>query len=165
MVHVGMDPEGNGGLFLGGTPWTGGLEVEPARIVNMTPPDGEDTIDPSTDWENPDNQYLVSIPQRKPFVVRLRFSRPLDPRTVDAAHFTVTKTGVVDFGGNVTSVNIPLAVSVTLTQTRMGEILVTMQPIGKPDPSAVYHVGVSETVRALDGRPLATGFDGSFTTR
>src|SRR5262245_1028569 len=149
------DDSGDGGAFLGGvrTAPAGGTP-DPPRIVNITPPDGESFIDPTTDWEDPDNQFTTPIPSRRSFVVRLRFSRPLDPRTVDAAHVTLKKTATLDSVGNETPVSVPVATGVWLSQSRMGEVLVEVTPFTNLDPQSKYAVEVLGTVKALDGTPL-----------
>jgi hypothetical protein len=156
------DDTGDGGLFLGGAqPTTTTGLPNPPRIVNVTPPAGETFIDRSTDWEDPDNQFTVPIPQRRLFVVRVRFSRPLDPRTVDAAHFTLTKTATFDSVGNATPVNVPTSVGVWLSQSRMGEVLVEITPFTNLDPQSRYRLDVLDTVKGLDGTPIdkASAFD------
>ena len=151
------DDTGDGGRFLGGLP--GGAATtstpEPPRVVNITPPAGETFIDRTTDWEDPDNQFTVPVPQRRLFVIRLRFSRPLDPRTVDDAHFTLTKTATIDSVGNVTPVTAPpSAISVWLAQRRMGEVVVEITPWTNLDPQSRYRLDVLGTVKGLDGTPL-----------
>jgi hypothetical protein len=144
---VSSDP-GDGGVFLGGTPRAGAAPADPPRIVNMTPPVGEALVDVTTDWEDPDNQFTVPIPQRKYFVVRLRFSKPLDPRTVDPAHFMLTTV----VGGS----SVP--VGTFLSQRRTGEVVVEIQPISNLNPGTAYRVQVLGTVKALDGTTLGTDF-------
>ena len=145
------DDTGDGGPFLGG----GAAPADPPRIVNITPPAGETFIDRTTDWEDPDNQYLVPVPGRRLFVIRLRFSRPLDPRTVDAAHFTLRKTATFDSVGNETPVDVPpTAIGVWLSQSRMGEVLVEITPFSILDPQSRYRLEVLGTVKGLDGTPL-----------
>jgi hypothetical protein len=157
--------DGAGGPFLGGTPWTGAPSAAAARVVNVTPPNGEIEVDPSTDWEDPDNQFTTPIPMRRKPVVRLRFSRPLDPRTVDAAHFTMTRTAVFDPFGNETPHQDPVAVDVVLAQSRLGEIRVELRPAAIFDPSSRFEVRVLATTRSLDGTPGASDFVSSFVTR
>ena len=149
------DDTGDGGLFLGGaqTSTTTGTP-EPPRVVNITPPAGESYVDVTTDWEDPDNQYLVPVPGRRLFSIRLRFSRPLDPRTVDAAHITLKKSATFDAVGNETPVSVPIGIGVWLSQTRMGEVLVEITPFTNLDPMSRYRVEVLGTVRGLDGTPL-----------
>jgi Big-like domain-containing protein len=150
------DDAGDGGPFLGGAqPSTTTGTPDPPRIVNVTPPSGETFIDRTTDWEDPDNQFTVPIPSRRLFVVRVRFSRPLDPRTVDAAHFTLTKTATIDALGNETPVTAsPSAVGVWLSQSRMGEVLVEITPVTNLDPQSRYRLEVLGTVKGLDGTEL-----------
>jgi hypothetical protein len=146
--------------FLGGAPaaTTTGTPEAP-RIVGVTPPPGETNVDRTTDWEDPDSQFLVPVPARKLFVIRLRFSRPLDPRTVDDAHFTLTKTATFDAVGNPTPVTAaPSAISVWLSQRRMGEVVVEITPWTNLDPMSRYRLDVLGTVKGLDGTPLGDSF-------
>jgi len=143
---------GDGGLFAGDTATSAAAAADPPRIVEMTPPAGETFVDMTTDWEDPDNQYTTPIPDRKPFVVRVRFSRPLDPRTVDAAHFTITKTATLDATGNVISqVNVPASIDVFLAQRRMGEVVVELRPLTNLDPQSRFEIKVA----GLDRRAVA----------
>jgi hypothetical protein len=158
---VAGDP-GDGGPFLGGlqdasTGTSVGATVAP-RVVNMTPPPGESFVDPTTDWEDPDDEYLVPVAARRMFVIRLRFARPLDPRTVDEAHFTLTKTATYDAAGNETAISVPAAIGVTLFQLRMGEVVVDVQPVRSLDPQSKYRLDVLGTVRGLDGTPMGAAF-------
>jgi hypothetical protein len=124
----------------------------------MTPPPGESFVDPTTDWEDPDDQFTVPVAARRKFVIRLRFARPLDPRTVDEAHFTLTKTATYDAAGNETATSVPAQVGVRLFQLRMGEVVVEMQPVRDLDPQSKYRLDVLGTVRGLDGTPLSAAF-------
>jgi hypothetical protein len=149
------DDTGDGGLFLGGAqPTTTTGTPNPPRVVNVTPPAGETFIDRTTDWEDPDNQFTVPLPARRLFVIRVRFSRPLDPRTVDAAHFTLTKTAVFDALGNETPVNVPVSIGPWLSQRRTGEVLVEITPFANLDPQSRYRLEVLGTVKGLDGTEL-----------
>jgi hypothetical protein len=158
---VAADP-GDGGSFLGGLPdastGTSPVASVPPRVVDMTPPPGESFVDPTTDWEDPDDQFTVPVAARRKFVIRLRFARPLDPRTVDEAHFTLTKTATYDAAGNETATSVPAQVGVRLFQLRMGEVVVEMQPVRDLDPQSKYRLDVLGTVRGLDGTPLSAAF-------
>jgi hypothetical protein len=149
---------GDGGVFGGDTAPASVGPPEAPRVVNVTPPQGEGFVDPTTDWEDPDNQFVVPIPQRRVFVVRLRFSKPLDPRTVDAAHFTLTKVATLDAGGGSSPVIVPIALGVFLAQRRMGEVLVEVTPTTNLDPQSFYELRVLGTVKSLDGTPLGADF-------
>jgi len=92
----------------------------------------------------------------------VRFSRPLDPRTADAAHFSVRKVGSLDGVGNETPVDEPVAVGVFLAQRRTGEILVEITPWQNPDPQSRYELRVEADVLGLDGTPLGTPFVSRF---
>jgi hypothetical protein len=161
LFHVEAD-SGDGGPLLGGTTWTGAPSAEPPRVVNVTPPDGETDIDPTTDWEAPDNQYTTPLPQRRPFVVRLRFAAPLDPRTVDVTHVTLTKTAVVEGTGVEFPVHVPVAIHVSLSQTRLGEIRVDVTPASNLEPESRYEVRVLGGTRALDGHAMDADFVSTF---
>jgi hypothetical protein len=154
-------PDGQGS-FLGGNPGEPVGPPDPPRVVNVTPPHGETLVDRATDWEDPDNQFLVPVVQRRLFTVRVRFSRPLDPRTADAAHFSVRKVGSLDGVGNETPVDEPVAVGVFLAQRRTGEILVEITPWQNPDPQSRYELRVEADVLGLDGTPLGTPFVSRF---
>lgn len=156
---------GDGGLFLGAVASSGTAVSAPPRVINQTPPNGESFVDPTTDWEEPDNQFIVPIPQRRPFEVRLRFDRPLDPRTVNESTFTITKKAVISGLGVETPVNVPLAVGVFLAQKRLGEVLVEITPATNLDPSSRYEVAVSGAVKSLDGTPMGAGFVTSVQAR
>jgi hypothetical protein len=165
VATFGTEPDtGIGSPFLGGTPWTGAPTLDASRVVNVTPPDGEVSVDPTTDWEDPDNRFTTPLPQRRLFVIRLRFSAPLDPRTVDASHFLLTKTAVIDDRGYETPVHVAVAVGVFLAQTRGGEIRVDMSPATNLDPGSKYEVRARDTTRALNGRTRAADFTSQFVT-
>jgi Bacterial Ig-like domain len=149
---------GDGGTFLGGLSSTATGPAAPPRVVNQTPPNGESFIDPTTDWEDPDNQFTVPIPQRRYFVYRLRFDRPLDPRTVNASTITVRKVASLDAFGNETPVNVPVAAGVFLLQKRLGEILVEVTPETNLDPQSRYGLVVSGDVKSLDGTKMGADY-------
>ncbi len=143
---------GNGGTYLGGTPWTGSPSASRPRIVNMTPPDGEFDIDPTTEWEDPDHMY-TPVAVRRPFEIHLRFDRPLDPRTVDSAHFKLTWLP-----------DTPVAATVTLVQSRMGEVRVDIRPQTTLSAGGQFEVRVLGAVRSLNGTEMTTGFVAQFAT-
>src|SRR6185295_12314799 len=92
------------------------------------------------------------------FVIRLRFSKPLDPRTVDAAHITLTRVVTTDAIGNPNPVSVPIGLGVFLAQRRMGEVLVEVTPFTNLDPQSFYELRVLGTVKSLDGTPLGADF-------
>ncbi len=156
---------GDGGTFLGGLSSTATGPAAPPRVVNQTPPNGESFIDPTTDWEDPDNQFTVPIPQRRYFVLRLRFDRPLDPRTVNASTITIVKRASLDAVGNETPVNVPVAAGVFLLQKRLGDVLVEVTPETNLDPQSRYEIVVSGDVKGLDGTKMGTGYVAGCLTR
>jgi hypothetical protein len=157
--HVGAG-EGEG-TFMGGTASRFPVGT---RVVNVTPPEGEMDVDPTTDWEEPDNRFLIPHSLRRDFVVRLHFSAPLDPRSVVASRFTVTRTRA----GVGTPLEIildePVAVTTTLRQSRMGDVVVEIRPVTNLDPSSEYVIRVSADLEALDGTELERPFLSSFRT-
>jgi hypothetical protein len=138
-------------LFRDGESRTGITTLQKPRIINQTPPNGESYVDPTTDWEDPDNQFTVPIPQRRTFAIRLRFAQPLDPRTVSPTSFTVTKTGTIDAAGNETAVNVPVAVGTFLNQHRLGIVEVEITPATNLDPQSKYTVVARNLIRSLGG--------------
>src|SRR6185295_3469871 len=103
-------------IFRDGESRTGISALQKPRVINQTPPNGEAFVDPTTDWEDPDNQFTVLLPARRTFTVRLRFAQPLDPRSISPATFSMTKTASIDAGGNESVVNVPVAVGTFLSQ-------------------------------------------------
>jgi hypothetical protein len=165
VATFGVEPDsGDGGPFLGGTNWTGTPNVDDPRLVNTTPPSGESEVDPTTDWEDPDNQFTTPVPMRRLLAIRLRFAAPLDPRTVNAAHFTLTKTATVDAFGVETPVRIPVVVSVFLSQTRLGEVRVTLTPSVSLDRGSKYEVRAQSGLRALNGHTTYVDSGSTFVT-
>jgi hypothetical protein len=159
---------GDGGAFGGDTVQTAtGTGTEAPRVVNVTPPNDETSVDLTTDWEDPDNRYTVPVLQRKPFVYRVRFSKPLDPRTVVPSTVSLLKVATLDAFGNPTLLPSPqpVAAGVFLSQRRMGEVLVEVQPWDNLDPQARYELRVADTVKALDGTPSGMHFTASCETR
>jgi len=151
-------------LFRAAETYTGVSLLQKPRIINQTPPNGELFIDSTTDWEDPDNQFTVPIPQRKTFSVRMRFAQPLDPRTVTPTTFTVTKVATLDAAGHdVAGVNVPVAIGTFLNQHRLGIVEVEVTPATNLDPQSRYQVVARSLVHSLAGAANAIDYVGSFT--
>lgn len=148
---------GDGEEFLGGASSAPATPSDALRVVNVTPPSGETDIDMGVDWEDPEEyEWWEPREGRNPFVFRVRFSRPLDPRTVDPAHFLVT---LIDTG--VPNPALPpaaVAVRTFLVQLRDGEVVVEVEPYSLLYPAGHFELRVLGTVRALDGTPLGEDF-------
>ncbi len=138
--------------------------VDRPRVVNVTPPNGEGLVDATTDWEDPDNAFLVPQPARRTFTVRVRFAGPLDPRTVDETTFTLTKTKTAPGAPSEQTVNEPVTVGVFLAQTRLGEVRVELTPAVNLDPDSEYQVVVENGVRGLNGEQIGPAFASTFRT-
>jgi Big-like domain-containing protein len=136
----------------------------PLRMVDVTPPDGERMVDPGTDWEGPDNRFVVPQPQRPAFVVRIRFNEPLDPRTVDSASCRLTQIRAGIGTADERSVAVAQPTTVRVVQSRLGEVRIEMTATLRPDPSSQYEVVVGDQVRALNGRALGGELVTRFTT-
>jgi hypothetical protein len=122
-------------------------------------------VDPTTDWESPDNRFTVPQPNRRPFVVRVRFNQPLDPRTVTPTTFNLTQRRASIGTANERQLQLPVPVDVRLRQSRLGDVEVEVSPRGVTlDPGAEYEITVRNLVRALDGRSNAFDAISSFTT-
>jgi hypothetical protein len=134
------------------------------RIVNVTPPNGERLVDATTDWENPDNMYLVPVVARRTFTVRLRFAQPLDPRTVDETTFLITKVATEVGTAQEADVNVPVEVGVFISQSRLGEVRVDVTPALNLDPRCRYQVRVDGAVRSLSGERLPRDYVSMFET-
>lgn len=137
------------------------------RVINMTPPEGEFNVEPTTDWENPDNLENVLGPARRTFSIRLRFNQPLDPRTVDSSTFQLFKTvnNPQDPGGG-TRLDPPLLVATGtfLNQQRLGLVEVEVTPAQNLDPNSQYEMRVGSTVSGLNGRTqIGAPFRAAFT--
>jgi hypothetical protein len=128
------------------------LVAAPAQVVDVTPPHGERLVDPTTDWEDPDDRHHVALADRRPFRVRLRFDRPLDPRTVSPQNvwLTMTESGV-DTPTHYW-INSLVPSDVRLRQSRLGVVEVELAPHLLLDPKGVYEVFVFSRLAALDGR-------------
>lgn len=135
------------------------------RVVNVTPPNGEPLVDATTDWEDPDNMFEVPLAARRTFTVRLRFAHPLDPRTVTATQFRLTKVAVAVGTENETQVFETVDVGVFLAQTRLGEVRVDVTPAQNLDPQSRYRVEVTGNVRSLSGELLGPDWVSVFETR
>lgn len=140
------------------------LTMASLAITDVTPPNGERLVDPSTDWESPDNRYLVPASERKPFVARVRFNQPLDPRTVTPNTFNLTMTRALIGTANERMGSIAVPCDVRLHQTRLGEVEVEIAPRVALDPSAEFEIRVRNLVRALSGRQVNTDSIYRFTT-
>ena len=149
-------------LFRDGESRTGITALQTPRVINQTPPNGESFVDPTTDWEDPDNQYFIPLPARRTFSIRLRFAQPLDPRTVSPTSFTVTKKATLDSVGNETAVNVPVAVGTFLNQHRLGIVEVEITPATNLDPQSKYEVVARNLVRSLGGASNPTDYTTSF---
>src|SRR5262245_63940773 len=149
-------------LFRDGESRTGITALQTPRVINQTPPNGESFVDPTTDWEDPDNQFTIPIPARRTFSIRLRFAQPLDPRTVSPTSFTVTKRATIDAVGNETAVNVPVAVGTFLNQHRLGIVEVEITPATNLDPQSKYEVVARNLVRSLGGASNPTDYTTSF---
>ena len=134
------------------------------NLIDVTPPNGERLVDPTTDWESPDNRYLVPASERKPFVARVRFNQPLDPRTVSPSTFTLTLRRTAVGTANERFVQLAVPVDVRLNQSRLGEVEVEIAPRAELDPSAEFELRVRNLVRALSGRQITTDLIDVFTT-
>lgn len=143
-------------LFRDGEARTGVTTLQKPRVINQTPPNAEAYVDPTTDWEDPDNQFTVPIPARRTFTIRVRFAQPLDPRTISPTTFTVTKKASIDAAGNETAVNVPVAIGTFLNQHRLGIVEVEITPATNLDPQSKYEVVVRNLVRSLGGATNAT---------
>jgi hypothetical protein len=149
-------------LFRDGESRTGITTLQKPRIINQTPPNGESYVDPTTDWEDPDNQYTVPIPQRRTFAIRLRFAQPLDPRSVSPTTFTVTKTATIDAAGNEIPVSIPIACGTFLNQHRLGIVEVEITPATNLDPQSKYQVEATNAIKSLGGASFSKNIDTTF---
>jgi hypothetical protein len=140
-------------LFRDGESRKGITALQEPRVINQTPPNGEAFVDPTTDWEDPDNQFTVPIPARRTFSIRLRFAQPLDPRTINPANFLVTKIATIDSVGNETALTnpVPVAVGTFLNQHRLGIVEVEITPATNLDPASKYQVEVRNVVASLGG--------------
>jgi hypothetical protein len=151
-------------LFRAAETYTGVSLLQLPRVINTTPPNGELLVDPTTDWEDPDNQFTVPIPQRKTFSVRMRFAQPLDPRTISPTTFTITKVATLDAAGNdVAGVSIPVAVGTFLNQHRLGIVEVEITPAANLDPQSRYQVVARSLVHSLAGAANQVDYVGTFT--
>jgi hypothetical protein len=152
------------GLFLDNEARTGLATLQKPRVINQTPPNGETFIDPTTDWEDPDNQGTTPVSARKTFTIRLRFAQPLDPRTVSPTNFTVRKTRNNPGTPNESSVDIPVAVGTFLNQHRLGIVEVEITPATNLDPNGEYEVAVKGLVKSLGGELLNLDYKSTFIT-
>jgi hypothetical protein len=90
--------------------------------------------------------------------IRLRFSQPLDPRTVDSTQFKVELVSVVP---NPNYPSIP--VSVFLAQQRLGKVEVTLTPINPMPADGTIRVSISGGIEDLVGRAIPTTTISFFT--
>ena len=134
------------------------------HLTDVTPPSGELLVDPTSDWESPDNMFTVPIPERRPFVVRVRFNQPLDPRSVTKTSFTLTQTRAFVGAADEHDVSVPVPVDVRLTQTRLGDVEVDLRPVRTLDPAAAYEVRIRDLVLSLTGKWQPDTLRSTFTT-
>lgn len=140
------------------------LPVAP-RVVNVTPPDGEELVPVATDWEDPDDHNVVAPSAGSRFVVRLRFADALDPRTVHEGSFRLARVARDVGTPDETVVFEPVECEVRLVQSRLGQVRVELLPVlGALDGGSRYELRVGMTVRALDGAFLRDPFRSEFTT-
>lgn len=134
------------------------------RVINVTPPNGETLVDPTTDWEQPDDLLNTPEAQRRPFRARIRFAHALDPRTIDTTTVRLTLTAA----GVGTPQELPMSqdlpVEVALRQSRLGLVEVELTPVSPLDFNARYAVRVDGRVRSLGGELLGRDFLAEFTT-
>ena len=150
-------------LFQAGEARLGVSGQQAPRIINQTPPNGEFLVDPTTDWEDPDNVFRVLPPQRRTFTIRLRFAQALDPRTINPANFLVTKTATaLNDQGEGTPVSVPVAVGTFLNQHRLGIVEVEITPATNLDSQSRYQVTVRTPVKSLGGENLPKEVNTSF---
>jgi hypothetical protein len=141
-------------LFLDGESRKFQSELQKPRVINITPPNGETYVDPTTDWEDPDNQALVPVSARKTFTIRLRFAQALDPRTVSPTYFTITQTKQNVGSASEKVVSIPIACGTFLNQQRLGKVEVEMTPATNLEGDGEFTVTVSNLVRSLGQEQL-----------
>jgi hypothetical protein len=151
------------GLFLDNESRTGLATLQKPRIVNITPPNGETFVDPTTDWEDPDST-LIPVTARRTFTIRMRFAQPIDPRSVSPSNFTVRK--IKNNPGQPTEqpVDIPIAVGTFLNQHRLGIVEVEITPATNLDGNGQYEVAAKGLVKSLGGELLNTDYKVSFIT-
>jgi len=118
-------------LFLGGE--NAGLP----RVVNSSPADSQGGVEP-------DARIFV------------RFSQPLDPRTVTPDNFFLNLVSVAG--------RPQLEVSLFLRQSRAGLVEVVMTPLSDLPPNHWYEVTISQGVRDLLGAVIPPGTKFSFST-
>ncbi len=135
---------------------------QPPRVINQTPPNGETFIDPTTDWEDPDNSFVTAVAARRTFTVRLRFAQPLDPRTISTVNFTLTKVKSNPGTPSETVQNVLVPIGTFLNQKRLGLVQVDVTPVTNLDPASQYELKVSSLLRSLHGELLGTEYKSSF---
>lgn len=140
------------------------LKSAALQVIDVTPPSGELLVDPWTDWESPDNRFLVIQPERRPFVVRVRFNQPLRPSSVTPSTFVLTQRRASIGTDNERSVQIGVPVNVSLRQSRLGDVEVEVVPRVSLDPAAQYELTVRSVVTALNGRQPVADALSYFTT-
>jgi len=140
-------------------------ELNFARCLptDVTPPNGERLVDPTTDWENPSNRLAVAPQDRTPFVARVRFNQPLDPRTVNSLRVLLRQTSAAVGTPDEHDVVVGVVSEVRLRQTRLGEVVVEIQPAVALAPSAAYEILVTGEVQPLHGE-MRGGLITRFTT-
>ncbi len=138
-------------LFLDSEAREGVAGAQYCRVINQTPPNGETFVDPTTDWEDPDDIWQTAEAARRTFTVRLRFAQPLDPRDVNPTNFLLTKVTSGVGTPSEQAQTIPIAVGTFLNQHRLGIVEVEVTPATNLDPLSRYQVAVSGRVKSLGG--------------
>jgi len=152
------------GLFLDNEARTGLATLQKPRVICVTPPNGETFVDPTTDWEDPDNQALVPVSARKTFSVRLRFAQPLDPRTVTPTNFTIRQIKKDVGSASEAIISLPISSGTFLNQHRLGTVEVEITPATNLEGNGQFEVVVKGLVKSLGGELLNTDYKVSFVT-
>ncbi|MCE9635955.1 MAG: Ig-like domain-containing protein [Planctomycetes bacterium] len=152
------------GLFLDNEARTGLATLQKPRVICVTPPNGETYVDPATDWEDPHDKAIDNDAALKTFSVRLRFSQPLDPRTVTPSNFTIRQVRQGVGTSSESIVSIPKPAGTFLNQHRLGTVEVEVTPALDLEGSGQYEVVVKGLVKSLGGELLNTDYKVSFIT-
>lgn len=157
---------GGANLFQDNEARTGVAAQQAPRVVNVTPPNAESFVEPSTDWEDPDNINVTPVAARRTFSVRMRFAQPLDPRSVSPTNFTLVKIKSAPDTPNevVFDPPIPVAVGTFLNQKRLGIVEVEITPATNLDPESAYQVIAKGLVKSLGGEFLGVDTKAIFNT-
>lgn len=134
-------------------------------VLDVTPPDGETDVDPTIDWESPDDVFTTPMAQRARFRVRMRFQHPLDPRRIDPTTFRITLvTRNVGTDQEVAVFEPVTLESVALRQSRLGDVTVEITPEHTLDLGAEYSARALGIVRGLNGELLSVDYKIRFRT-